>query len=309
MDNIFFDEDIEMNEKDYINENDIIDRNHNLVQCDNNETNLYDIDKLIVKDVYRENILLSNKDTNDTSHDSKTIRFNLNSNKAGGIQYKKNVIGFRLNECIFTSPIFNITDDNNIIEVDNKSNITISRGFYTIFSLLNTLNTATINGSLVQDYAIFSYNPTTSIVDIEHKTDITFKNINNKENLIHKLGFRPDDDKNDDTNLNVNDNIDASTHPSLNIGTYLDIVVDEIPYKACKQNPQGLNIVHRLPVRPDSGSSIVYYKSNFIDHNFQYLFYPINLSTLTIHLYMDGVELNLEHMTISFEFELVILNK
>ena len=101
----------------------------------------------------------------------------------------------------------------------------------------------------------------------------------------------------------------ADTHPSLIIGTYIDIVVDEIPYKACKQNPKGFNIVHRLPIRSDSGSSIVYYKSNFIDHNFQHLFYPLNLSTLTIHLYMDGNELTLENLTISFEFELVILNK
>ena len=29
-------------------------------------------------------------------------------------------------------------------------------------------------------------------------------------------------------------------------------------------------------------------------NHYQYLFYPINLSTLTIHLYMDGEELNLE---------------
>ena len=124
--------------------------------------------------------------------------------------------------------------------------------------------------------------------------------------MIYKLGFT----NTGDITINSDNTTElANTHPTLNIGTYIDIVVDEIPYKACKQNPQGLNIVHRLPVRPDSGSSIVYYKSNFIDHNFQYLFYPINLSTLTIHLYMDGEELNLEHMTISFEFELVILNK
>ena len=46
MDNIFLDEDIEMEEKDYINENNIIDRNTNLVQCEDNQQNLYDIDKL-----------------------------------------------------------------------------------------------------------------------------------------------------------------------------------------------------------------------------------------------------------------------
>lgn len=308
MDNIFLDEDIEINEKNYVNENNIIDRDTSLVQCEDNQRNLYDIDKLIVKDVYRENILLSNKDTDDTVHDSKTIRFNLSNNKAGGIQFKKNVIGFRLNECIYTSPVFNITDNNRTIEFnDEDSPILIDKGFYTIFSLLIAINTNSQNTKFTLDF-----DSSRSLVVLSFKTDtssVTFDRVT-ENSLIYNLGFRKDSDNanylliNNDTN-----NKTASTHPSLIIGTYIDIVVDEIPYKACKQNPQGLNIVHRLPVRPDSGSSIVYYKSNFIDHNFQYLFYPINLNTLTIHLYMDGEELNLEHMTISFEFELVILNK
>lgn len=310
MDNIFLDEDIEMDEKDYINENNIIDRNTNLVQCEDNQRNLYDINKLIVKDVYRENILLAHHDTTDKSHDSKTIRFNLNNNKAGGVQFKKNVIGFRLNECIYTSPVFNITNNNNTISVTvggHAKEISIPIGYYTIYSLLSTINNSVITGTSdkINTYCTFNYDSITSMITIIRISGTINFDVDEKS-LIFKLGF---------TNSNtITIDIDnttqlSDTHPTLIIGTYLDIVVDEIPYKACKQNPQGLNIVHRLPVRPDSGSSIVYYKSNFIDHNFQYLFYPINLSTLTIHLYMDGVELNLEHMTISFEFELVILNK
>ena len=307
MDNIFLDENIEMEEKDYINENNIIDRDTSLVQCEDNQRNLYDIDKLIVKDVYRENILLSNKDTDEYNHDSKTIRFNLNNNKAGGVQFKKNVIGFRLNECIYTSPVFNITDNNRTIDIDidTQPQIQIDKGFYTIFSLLIAINTNSNNNSFTLDF-----DSSRSLVVLSFKTStdsVTFYDVT-ENSLIYNLGFRPNSDGGTTLEIN-NDNKQADTHPSLIIGTYIDIVVDEIPYKACKQNPQGLNIVHRLPVRPDTGSSIVYYKSNFIDHNFQYLFYPINLNTLTIHLYMDGVELNLEHMTISFEFELVILNK
>lgn len=308
MDNIFLDENIEMNENDYVNENNIIDRNTSLVQCEDNQRNLYDIDKLIVKDVYRENILLSNKDTDEYNHDSKTIRFNLNNNKAGGVQFKKNVIGFRLNECIYTSPVFNINDNNSTIDINEGTPIQIDKGFYTIFSLLSAINTNSNNDRFTLDF-----DSSKSLVVLSFKgdyTNVTFYSVT-ENSLIYNLGFRPDSDS--VTTLEINNQKEekktALTHPSLIIGTYIDIVVDEIPYKACKQNPKGLNIVHRLPVRPDTGSSIVYYKSNFIDHNFQYLFYPINLSTLTIHLYMDGIELNLEHMTISFEFELVILNK
>ena len=311
MDNIFLDEDIEMNEKNYVNENNIIDRDTSLVQCENNEQYLYDIDKLIVKKVYRENILLSNKDTGEYNHDSKTIRFNLNNNKAGGVQYKKNVIGFRLNECIYTLPIYNINENNNKIDLDSNGIVTIEKGNYTIFTLLNTINNSTTDKVLpVSNFFQLSYPPLNSKIRLNlvpPHTSVTFNNVN-ENSLIYNLGYRSNSNEGNLTISSPSLGL-ADTHPSLNIGTYIDIVVDEIPYKACKQNPQGLNIVHRLPVRPDSGSSIVYYKSNFIDHNFQYLFYPINLSTLTIHLYMDGVELNLEHMTISFEFELVILNK
>ena len=311
MDNIFLDDNIEMNENNYVNENNIIDRNTSLVQCEDNQKNLYDIDKLIVKDVYRENILLSDKDTNDSKNDSKTLRYNLKNDKAGGIQFKKNVIGFRLNECIYTSPIFNITDNNKI--ETNSGDIIIEKGTYTIFTLLNTINSSIFSGGhsdgvFVNTKFNLIFDSITSKININligSTSPIIFSNVN-KDSLKYILGFRSSSSNN---SLTISGDTPASTHPALNIGTYIDIVVDEIPYKACKQNPQGLNIVHRLPLRPDSGSSIVYYKSNFIDHNFQYLFYPINLSTLTIHLYMDGVELNLEHMTISFEFELVILNK
>ena len=325
MDNIFLDEDIEINEKDYINENNIIDRNTNLVQGEDNQKNLYDIDKLIVKDVYRENILLSDKDTNDIAHNNKTLKFNLKSNKAGGVQFKRNVIGFRLNECIYTSPIFNITDNNNKIEfnygfiplgeteIPHSGEIKIPKGFYTIFTLINTINSSTLDGDAstnVNTIFNLTFDSTTSRVKMSViNPNLKFTSID-ENSLMYILGFHQFNKPNGESEIYHSfHEEEADTHPSLNIGTYIDIVVDEIPYKACKQNPQGLNIVHRLPVRPDSGSSIVYYKSNFIDHNFQYLFYPINLNTLTIHLYMDGVELNLEHMTISFEFELVILNK
>jgi len=139
------------------------------------------------------------------------------------------------------------------------------------------------------------------LITINTTTSITF----DRTLLLHNLGFHTYViDK-----FTIDSAKPAETHPSINIGTYLDIVVDEIPYNACKHNPRGLNIIHRLPLRTDGDSSIVYYKSNFIDHNYQHLFPPMNLSHLTVHLYMDGQELPLENLTISFEFELVILNK
>ena len=313
MDNIFLDDDIEMNENNYVNENNIIDRDNNLVQCENNEQGLYDIDKLIVKDVHRENILLSSNDTEDISYDSKTLRFNLNNNKAGGIQYKKNVIGFRLNECIYTSPVNNITKANRTITLSHSGSgevplsPQIEIGYYTIYTLQNAINSLSTSLEMTynaQQQKYFIQNIGIGDITVLLTSDAN-KLLSDANKLLRDCGFL----KGLLALKQGSDPVPADTHPSLNIGTYIDIVVDEIPYKACKQNPKGFNIVHRVPIRSDSGSSIVYYKSNFIDHNFQHLFYPLNLSTLTIHLYMDGNELTLENLTISFEFELVILNK
>ena len=320
MDNVFLMEDND-NEEDNINENDIIYRQNNLQAGVDNRSGIYDIHNLIYKQISRENILLSNLDLDnsdgDVSHDSKTLKFDLSLNKSGGINYKKNIIGFRLNECIFTSPIFNIKKGiNDTININFPSGteiyytITIPEGFYSINTLLNTINNSTaINDDdsgddlSVNTLFSFSFDNITSLITLTkiHASSIGFSNINNS--LIYKLGYHIIRD------LVLVSTYLANTHPALNIGTYIDIVVDEIPYGACKQNSQGLNILHRLPVRPESGSSIVYYRSNFIDHNYQHLFPPINLSQLTVHMYMDNKELNLKHMTVSFEFELVILNK
>jgi hypothetical protein len=319
MDNVFLMEDND-NEEDNINENDIIYRQNNLQDGVDNRSGIYDIHNLIYKQISRENILLSNLDLDnsdgDVSHDSKTLKFDLSLNKSGGINYKKNIIGFRLNECIFTSPIFNIKKGiNDTININLESfnyTITISEGFYTINTLLNTINNSTaimnIIGVNILVNTIFSltFDVISSIITLTkiHSSNIIFTPV--MDSLIYKLGFHEDIYNN---SLTISATKESDTHPALNIGTYIDIVVDEIPYGACKQNSQGLNILHRLPVRPESGSSIVYYRSNFIDHNYQHLFPPINLSQLTVHMYMDNKELNLKHMTVSFEFELVILNK
>ena len=311
MDNVFLiDDELENTNQDHINENNIIYRQPDLSECEDNNSGIYDIHKLIYKEISRENILLSSKDLehgSDREHDSKTLKFDLSLNKSGGINWKKNVIGFRLNECIFTSPIYNIKKNvSDVIEYEGSDNkITIPEGDYTIYSLMNAINIHDNNTGAFK--FTLSYNKETTLINITNfsnpKKEIKIK----KNTLTELLGWH----KGIGIFLSPITGffLNADTHPALNIGTYIDIVVDEIPYGACKQNPKGLNIIHRIPIRSESGSSIVYYKSNFIDHNYQHLFPPMNLSYLTVHLYMDGQELPLGNLTISFEFELVILNK
>ena len=311
MDNVFLiDDELENTNQDYINENNIIYRQPDLSECEDNKSGIYDIHKLIYKEISRENILLSSEDLehdSDKEHDSNTLKFDLSLNKSGGVNWKKNVIGFRLNECIYTSPVSNITRYNKQIgfsyvysTITYYRTIEVPVGYYNIHSLMNEIN------SQFGDEFNLKFNNNTNTVSINSDRDLNFSTDQNK--LLTGLGFS-DDQVNIGTTHPANVPIKAAKHPALHIGVYIDIVVDEVPYGACKKNPKGLNIIHRLPVATSTGSSIIYYKSNFIDHNYQHLFPPMNLSHLTIHLYMDGKELPLENLTISFEFELVILNK
>jgi len=303
MDNIFiFDENVPDNEcdEDYINENEIIYREK--IESNNVVNGIYDINKLITRDIYRENILLSSLQNNNTyTLNDNYIRFNFMNTPSNGIQYKTKIIGFKLNECIYSAPIYNIKTDQKIKFIENSSTITIPKSYYTINKLLDTINNSKLNGSLVSDYIFFSYDNDTALVNIKHTVNIT---INDSNNFFQKLGF-----SSNQLSKQITIDITADTHPSLSQGFFLDVVVDEIPYKACKQNLKGRNIIHRIPINPTALSSIIYYRANYIENMSQYLFFPISLSQLTVRLYVDEEPLPMENMTISFDFELVILNK
>jgi len=303
MNNVFLiDENTGSRDENHINENDIIYRQNNLSEGNNNRVGIYDIHKLIHKQITKENIIFSTEDT-EKIYNSNKLHYSLSLNELGGLNYKKNVIGFRLIECIFTSPVFNITDNNNsIITTESSNDITIPNGYYTIDSLITKIN------ALASTYSA-SYSFSTCKVTLNGSgTVTTFKSLDNNP-LLNDLGFRYNGEK----ILTSSSPYEAETHPSLNTGTYMDIVIDEIPYGACKRNPNGLNIIHRIPITNSTTEQIlgpvIHYKvDKFIDDNL-YLFPPMNLSHLTIHLYLDNKKYMLENTTMSFEFELTIINK
>lgn len=349
-DNVFLFDENETKDEDYINEHNIIHRANNIQESEDNHPKIYDINNLINRDIIRENILLSTNDikkshddTAHLSHENKTVIFDLSLNNLGGMTYKKNVIGFRLNECIFTTPFYNIKfnindtikittyryqamNEGGILQKKTDINLTIPEGYYNTHLLIHTINNHTNNIIVTEPkYIKLEYSTPLMTLTKGSSTDEIF--IIKSSQLLQDLGFVDYEQKYNGMTVDGTENIlkdqtaaegthypnwttiVSKTHISLIIGTYLDIVVDEVPYGACKHNPHGLNIIHRLPLLTENTSSIVYYKSNFLDYNLQYLFPPINISQLTIHLYMDGEELKMDNLTISFEFELTILNK
>mgnify|MGYP004114623349 CR=1 FL=1 len=70
---------------------------------------------LYTKDIEKQYLLV---DTRNLCHCTETHSYEINfttntNNESGGYGVFKNVIGFRLNECIYTSPVSNITRYNN----------------------------------------------------------------------------------------------------------------------------------------------------------------------------------------------------
>ena len=83
------------------------------------------------------------------------------------------------------------------------------------------------------------------------------------------------------------------------------MVVEDIPYQGCKMNPEGLNIVDRIPLTESSGS-LVYYDNPYDPETY---FHPIELNKLTIKLYEDthNTLYQTNNLDNSFEFEVILL--
>jgi len=94
---------------------------------------------------------------------------------------------------------------------------------------------------------------------------------------------------------------------SINIHTYVDIIIDEFPSQSCILNGKGKHIVARAPITKLNGSELnIHEPENLKDCNY---FFPITFDRLTIKLEepLNNVIFNYNADN-SFEFELTILN-
>ena len=88
---------------------------------------------------------------------------------------------------------------------------------------------------------------------------------------------------------------------------FVDVVIDELPYIACKQNASGRKIIDRIPITVPVGG-IQSYKVDPAELQSQNYFFPITLSQLSIKLFTDKDNLikssDEQH---SLEFEITML--
>ena len=281
-------------------------------------------DKYFTKDIESRSILVdtnniqktSSFNTNDYTYNLFSQTNNNDENTTGGYGSYKNVIGFRLIRAIIPNTAYTVNDMNNSIVYSTTSGtietitITLINGYYTLNNLANAFTHASYSGipTLTSDNKITTSN-VTMLTPANYKfkfqcdnTSVDFKFLwdtsDKTKNAARLFGFYP------------TTSASATSHtsdfvPDMSIH-YTDLVVDEIPYIACKNNPSGHHVIDRIPLNVDYGSNISYepYRDPY-----QNYFLPISLNRLTIKLYepIQGHYYNPQDSDHSLEFELTMI--
>ena len=262
------------------------------------------------------------------------------NNSTGGFGRYKNVIGFRLIHAIMPNAAYIVDKTNDIVVYSVKKNgdtgtlyTTLKHGYYTLDNLPNAFPTSSASfvyditgGGIItpiNDICIFNSNVTYNSTTLKfsftanNSTDIkilflwgtggttpTIQGlISGKLNVLKKtaklFGFNPEDQTTYATSQTSDFVPDMSIH-------YTDLVVDEIPYIACKNNPAGHHVIDRIPLNVDYGSNVSYepYRDPY-----QNYFLPISLNKLTIKLLepINGHYYNPQDSDHSLEFELTMI--
>jgi len=265
--------------------------------------------KLFTPEVSRIRILIDSKNITHTSdHDTSNYTVLLDdgdtsTNNTAGFQNYTNVIGFKLIKAIISNTIYQVTTNNNTINFnyDGSDKVsTLTPGAYTLDEFGDQIKTQMDDSVSGTPFTVTVDDVTTYKYRIQSSPS-TFYFL--KSSAWRLLGILNMDEAasaatDDKTLPNV---ADHSIH-------YVDLVIPEIPYIACKHNMDSKSIIERIPLNVDAGSMVYYTASQ---DNFDNYFYPINLSKLTIQLYEDTNNsfYDCQNADNSFEFELTILNK
>uniref|UniRef100_A0A6C0CY07 Uncharacterized protein n=1 Tax=viral metagenome TaxID=1070528 RepID=A0A6C0CY07_9ZZZZ len=284
---------------------------------------------LFNKDIIKSRILVDTHNINKNNFDNSNYTFYLNNNIIGnslnnntsGFNNYKNVIGFQYINSIIPNKAYVIDETNNkfIYNASNSSGtskvtITLISGRYSIEDIITSFpssasssNIEVHNTSLSKaDVSIISSNITYDAIShkynfkpIDSNTEIQFLWMSeNLKSIAKLLGFLC-------INSEYKSSIESQITPDLST-QYVDLIIKEIPYITCKNNPSGYHIIERIPLIADHGSN-VFHEGTLLSEGQNY-FLPISLNQLSIELRdpINGIfyKTDADH---SFEFEITLI--
>ena len=236
-----------------------------------------------------------------------------NTNETAGYTEINNVIGFRLvkalipntNHVIFSSrnkvriqlgsnAIF--TNDDNT-DVNKIFEVTLATGTYNVDQIEQAFTEGTYKWVSDSSTVATAENEISNKYNIRVSFDsitklFTFRIVgeDNVTNYNFKFLFSQITENSAASILGF-DNTDSSTflttqtstfHPNMTIH-YVDLIIDEIPYIACKKNAKGKKLIERIGLTNGIGELIEYIQP--WDGDNENYFFPITLDRLSIQLY------------------------
>lgn len=254
------------------------------------------------------------KTSNENENETNTKTNNDNCNVIGTFN---NVIGFKLIKAIVHNSIYTVNNNNKniIITVDHRLPPDVDIPNLVDFSINLTPNSYTFKE--LGDHLAFTINSIDSLsgfgvhsdkqtlkyqISTIHGGSGQFK-IKWKDSIgsaYRLFGFRNINTENLNTTFTSDDVVQQNTH-------FVDLVIPEIPYIACKKNINGTKIIDRIPLNENKGS-MVYYST---DINLSNYFYPINIDRINIQIHEDTIDTfyDCQNNDNFFEFEITTLNK
>jgi len=211
-----------------------------------------------------------------SSVDHPNNTFDLASTETSGLSTFKNVVNFKLLSAqipyvphnIYNSTINGaVTND---LKFNSSNEISINEGYYTIYSLINT-----INNNLTSNISL-TFNNITKFITINNPDPETIIIDVSLHPLFKRLGFNE--------NINSsNTTITATNIPDLSIH-FIDIVYTNVHPRAATQTTDDGNILKRIPLNGQPGD-MIYYDTPHSDYISQELFNPdINSNIPNIEL-------------------------
>lgn len=251
-------------------------------------------------------IVVDSSNHSTTNKNEYIVRFDESKDHSTeGYGVYKNVIGFKLISCCISNRLNTIHSNNNKITVIDHNSIShdieLDVAVHTVSSLITHLETKlnTISGltfSVTKDSEDIL---TISETSEPHNFSLHFLDSLNTNNssIATLLGF---------PYKNLNDSSSYTGEHAVKLRTgFVDLVIPELPYMACKKNPQSKNILERIPLNSESDRFIFHIPEYYGVDNY---FTPINLDRITIQLFDENKDIPYNSLHDNFfEFEIITL--
>tara|TARA_Y100000768_G_scaffold387576_1_gene379359 strand:+ start:1362 stop:2333 length:972 start_codon:yes stop_codon:yes gene_type:complete len=261
--------------------------------------------KYFSPDIRCSRLLIDSSNHATTDKNNYIVRFDESENHSTeGYGVYKNVIGFRLISCGIPNRLKHVHSTNNTLSVTvgpKTQTIELDINTYTVATLITELKTKMDTAFSPNKFTITA--SAEGVLTIEETGTTNFSlnfldSYNANSSIFSLLGFGK-------KNYSGENTYTADNQVKLRT-PFIDVIIPEIPYMACKKNPHSKRIIERVSLASESNRYIFHSPEDYSETNY---FTPINLDRITIQLFdeYNKIPYNAKDDNF-FEFEIITMN-